>query len=359
MIERAYRLRRVLDYFFRHERGTYELKIRPVEKSTIGSRPEDSSTRFVFEHQLTAKDWQQVEEILEVLALFREATLKLEGRPDEQKEEPPIMLVSLILNSTMDALEKLKTHTLRTYGNKGIYIGVEQAWNKAHKYYNSTTESPLYAAAMILNPRWKVAGCVELWGNTHAVDQLAKVRRFFKDNYGSLPTVAREPLSPIKLPNPTQQSRYGSFNSAIDRLGKRSTTLAPMRTVDDEITAYLQEDYTGSSHPSEYWRLPIVQLRYPRLSRMAIDVYATPAMSDEPERVFSLGGNTVTAHRASLIEDTQEALVCLSYWISNLNMELELPGTIEQSSHASSSQGSLMGDFDVTSYHPFSQLEGN
>jgi hypothetical protein len=47
---------------------------------------------------------------------------------------------------------------------------------------------------------------------------------------------------------------------------------------------------------------------------MALDVYSTPAMSDEPERVFSIAGNLLSVRRRSLISDAVHWLLCLRSW---------------------------------------------
>ena len=73
---------------------------------------------------------------------------------------------------------------------------------------------------------------------------------------------------------------------------------------------------------------------------MAIDIYSIPAMSSEPERVFSGAKHTVSDQRNSLKADTIEILECLKSWFrtgiytqqdlhaivaaENLGMEMEL-----------------------------------
>ena len=47
---------------------------------------------------------------------------------------------------------------------------------------------------------------------------------------------------------------------------------------------------------------------------MAIDIYSVPAMSSEPERVFSGAKHTISDHRASLESETIELLECLKSW---------------------------------------------
>jgi hypothetical protein len=51
-----------------------------------------------------------------------------------------------------------------------------------------------------------------------------------------------------------------------------------------------------------------------QLARMALDIYLTPAMSDESERVFSIAGNTLTPRRRCLTSDAIQWLLCLRNW---------------------------------------------
>jgi hypothetical protein len=46
---------------------------------------------------------------------------------------------------------------------------------------------------------------------------------------------------------------------------------------------------------------------------MALDIYATPAMSDEPERVFSIAGNLLSRRR-QLSGEAVEQMLCLRSW---------------------------------------------
>lgn len=47
---------------------------------------------------------------------------------------------------------------------------------------------------------------------------------------------------------------------------------------------------------------------------MAFDIYATPAMSDEPERVFSIACNTLNPRRRRLTSAAVQQLLCLRSW---------------------------------------------
>lgn len=50
---------------------------------------------------------------------------------------------------------------------------------------------------------------------------------------------------------------------------------------------------------------------------MALDIYAVPAMADEPERLFSQAGDTLSARRRRMSDDTVASLMCLKSWQSS------------------------------------------
>jgi hypothetical protein len=54
--------------------------------------------------------------------------------------------------------------------------------------------------------------------------------------------------------------------------------------------------------------------RWPRLAQMALDLLTIPAMSAEPERIFSLAGLMVVANRGKLLPDIIGASMCLASW---------------------------------------------
>ena len=54
--------------------------------------------------------------------------------------------------------------------------------------------------------------------------------------------------------------------------------------------------------------------RWLMLSYMAIDILSIPAMSDEPERVFSGARRTVSWDRGEMDAETLEKVECLKHW---------------------------------------------
>lgn len=69
--------------------------------------------------------------------------------------------------------------------------------------------------------------------------------------------------------------------------------------------------------PLEWWCREEQKMEYPRLHQMAVDILSVPAMSDDPERVFSCARRTISWDRASLAPDTVEKSQCVSNWVKN------------------------------------------
>lgn len=67
--------------------------------------------------------------------------------------------------------------------------------------------------------------------------------------------------------------------------------------------------------PLQWWLRDEQQQRYPRLSKMAIDILSIPAMSADPERVFSGARRTISWERIQLGASTIERGECLKSWI--------------------------------------------
>ena len=63
-------------------------------------------------------------------------------------------------------------------------------------------------------------------------------------------------------------------------------------------------------------------MKYPNLARMALNVLSVPAMSDEPERLVSSTGLTLTDRRNRAGIDLIEALEQLKSWYKVKEYEL-------------------------------------
>ena len=85
--------------------------------------------------------------------------------------------------------------------------------------------------------------------------------------------------------------------------------------ITDEYERYCQAERAyGFTSALSLWLEGTSQKNYPSLSKMAVDILSIPAMSAEPERLFSGAKLTVTDRRNRLGSDVMEALECLKSW---------------------------------------------
>jgi hypothetical protein len=66
-------------------------------------------------------------------------------------------------------------------------------------------------------------------------------------------------------------------------------------------------------------------MRFPNLSRMALDILSIPAMSAHPERLFSGAKITISDRRCRLGMPTIQALECLKSWLGLIEAEVDNP----------------------------------
>jgi hypothetical protein len=127
------------------------------------------------------------------------------------------------------------------------------------------------------------------------------------EEYRSLPleqdTIPEQPTVARKTTD------LDDFMASIRRLSAQSVPLPS--TMRDEYAEWVATTDPGDwlvDDPIQYWLLRT------RLSRMAVDLFSIPAMSSEPERIFSLTGQMVTAQRGRLQADLIGAAQCISSW---------------------------------------------
>ena len=184
-----------------------------------------------------------------------------------------------------------------THFSTNINLG----WQKADAYYTKTDAVPIYRAAVVLHPRLKWRWFERYWATKpqwlkaarEAVDKLWEQYRHtpvHDDEYTNLAS------------NPTVIN--DEWTSPDEQIGEI-----------DQLKAYLAEEfaqvYTDQS-PIPYWisKLSV----WPQLARMALDVYSTPACSDEPERIFSEGGALLVPRRRQFSGDHVREILCLRSW---------------------------------------------
>lgn len=173
-----------------------------------------------------------------------------------------------------------------------------------------TDMSPVYAAALILNPRNRTRYIETHWPKKWSKPVLVKVKKLW-EKY-------RERA--IITPTPPAFSHDSSSHeiSELDTFDRISISLRAVArpASQDEFEDYnsLASHDPGKQGALAWWCQDAQRQRWPRLSLMAIDILSIPPMSDEPERVFSGGRRTVGWDRAKMEAETIEMRECLKHW---------------------------------------------
>jgi len=196
-----------------------------------------------------------------------------------------------------------------------LRIGCNLGWMKLDEYYTLTEDSPAYLAALVLHPAFRWSTVESQWADhpDWLVRGKAAVQELWEE-YRNLPV--EQDAIPEQPLQPTLTRKTTDLDDFMASIRKLSTQPAPSPSaMRDEYTEWVATNDPGDclvDNPIQYWLLR--RRQYPRLSRMAIDLFSIPAMSSEPERIFSLTGQMVTPQRGRLQADIIGAAQCISSW---------------------------------------------
>ena len=206
---------------------------------------------------------------------------------------------------TIDFLLEQFESAKETYANNP-FIGpyCNSSWAKLDKYYSLTERSPVYIAALVLSPQWKWDYIDNNWPEDWRAACRKQMLDFWTKEYKS--TAIAVPTQASDLANQVKNSFH------LWTQQKKGTSLDQ-----DEYTKYLLAPIVPEvTDPRSWWLEPTQKKSYPALSVMALDVLSIPAMSAEPERLFSSAKISITDRRNRLGIESIEAIECLKSWFS-------------------------------------------
>jgi hAT family protein len=174
-----------------------------------------------------------------------------------------------------------------------------------------TDMSALYAAALILHPSRRTRYIELNWPKKWVKTTLERVKRLWEEYREAAPPSVSLVFPPYdgRIDEPR---RLNTFDQIAQSL-KQASRPASQDEYDDYNSGEPYELGKGISALT-WWCNDTRRHRYPRLSYMAIDILSIPAMSDEPERVFSGARRTVSWERGQLGTETIEMIECLKHW---------------------------------------------
>ncbi|KAF5229478.1 hypothetical protein FANTH_14191 [Fusarium anthophilum] len=183
-----------------------------------------------------------------------------------------------------------------------IRASINNGWKMLSKYYDELEESPLFAAAIILHPRFGISWLEATWVSEEQLTWVRDAKVEVKDNFTPPMTMDQEDDRYTQWMN-SKTKKALSTSGSVGEL-ERYLRLEPQDTQD----AIQWKRDRGASFPS--------------LSSFALDVFAIPAMASDCDRQFSLGKLTLTSRRLSMGADTLERVPCLKNWARHGGVKL-------------------------------------
>ena len=171
--------------------------------------------------------------------------------------------------------------------------------------------SALYAAALILHPSRRTRYIELHWPKKWVKTTLKRVKRLWEDyQEAAVPPTSLIPQScNRRIDEPRGLNTFHQIAQSL----KHASRPASQDEYEDYNSGEQYELGKGISALT-WWCNDTQRQRYPRLSHMAIDILSIPAMSDEPERVFSGARRTISWERGQLGPETIEMIECLKHW---------------------------------------------
>lgn len=185
---------------------------------------------------------------------------------------------------------------------------INMGWWVLSKYYEESDRTPIYDTALLLHPEKRRRYIDRHWEENWREPAIAAARQYWA-KYKDRPVTS----TPTTKPGETQHEP-----SAYELL-KQSMSVLDGPGDEDEFEKFVnaQPRHMTTKTPLEWWCREEQRLEYPRLHQMAIEVLSVPAMSDDPERVFSGTRRTISWDRTRLSAETIEKLECLGNWVKN------------------------------------------
>ena len=201
---------------------------------------------------------------------------------------------------------------------------INSGWAKLDKYYALTSETPAYVGALVLHPAYKWQYIEEHWMREWWGPAKAALQGLWKEKYA--PTeLDRLPVqaSSHSTPRASTGTSAGTPNKFTEWKNSLKAKV-PTTIYQDEYTRYCESPpHHDFEDVRDWWLAAGQQAIYPNLSRMALNLLSIPAMSAEPERLFSSCKITITDRRNKLSVKVIEALECLRSWHKVESFELD------------------------------------
>ena len=268
---------------------------------------------------LTPEDWIFLGDTAKFLKPFQRATLATEG--DKATIDRVLWVMDVIAKhyekSQVTITYNVSLSIVYTLTVQAVYRAdssrasmmsqIKRSYTKFEKYYKKMQQNPAYAAAIILHPNRKTKYIEKNWSRDVQRSAIRGAKELWEkyrvSDAGSLSSDDSD-MDVSYLADKLDDFNLAAKDVDLDFSNK------------DEYRAYLAQGNVKTTESAlDWWLLDAQRQTWPRLSQMAIDLLSIPAMSDEPERVFSGARRTISWERSKLGSSAIERTECLKHWI--------------------------------------------
>lgn len=231
----------------------------------------------------------------------------------------------------LESLESAKKIAVALPDSGLLAVNVNLGWMKLDEYYQYLNDSPVIYGAAALHPAYRGAIFEDLWGDdakrrTWIIKAKEIIQDLWEAEYKDLFSEDQDSDLPASKRLKSSRNKFTAWrnskrgltlqNQFVDESSGTSQQSSDSGLYVDEYDQW-QRNVDDSdalvTDPYEYWHAG--RLKYPRLSRMALDLLTVAPMSAECERLFSVAGQMVTRLRNQLDASTIGLCQTLRSWL--------------------------------------------
>lgn len=310
--------------------GEIQQALEPIYRMTMWAEARNSSRdgkgqlwslqtgiEYVLEHLEHLKGLYHDESADQITALAQEQTRPQPNQPTRRRHRQPRRHNEAALPEYIRAAyTNIRIVNMQSRERAYMRASINNAWVKLDYYYALLAESPLFAAAVILHPGHGLPFLEEVWSDQGQwlVDAKQDLEAYFNRWYRH-PEASRDPFSPSPSPGSQQQQQGPQEEPNQFEQWFKSRKPRPQGPDDEEgeLQRYYRLRIEQVDDPVRWWADR--RAEFPRLSHLALDILAIPAMAADCERVFSIAKLMITSQRHRLQDLTIEMMQLLKHWI--------------------------------------------
>ena len=225
--------------------------------------------------RLSDQDWADLQEVYELLKPFKMLTMIGQEKNTLHGSIGSILWgMNMLLTVLEDARKKSSD---KRAIDSPFQIALDHAWGILNKYYLETDKCQMYIVSLVLDPRMKYDYFERNWKKEWIGDMKQKMRSVWAD-YERQPLAMETPPVPASDVSPFDVNhwRFGSAKQVQDEL---------TRYLDAPLLVLDSPEANESFNAMKWWTGNMQE--FPVLAQLAFETFSIPAMSVEPERVFS------------------------------------------------------------------------